>query len=235
MKRFLSILLIVIIIGLPTSTWGSEVPKTEVYVDGIRLFFDVPPQSVEGRTLVPLRTIFEALGLKVAWESETQRITGIKDGLTIEVWLDRREAFINGKAVVLDVAPTSVSGRTLVPVRFIAEATGANVNWISETREVIIKSRKLWQDNIYVKTIEDYPRCNTYGVLAEAINIGDVALTGVSIRVNYLNASDEVVEYEDIHIDKVIEAGKGHSFYSTIGIGDYLITNISFEIFSSKL
>ena len=230
MKRFLRILLLVFIINLPVPAWGTVSSKTEVYVDGIKVFFDVPPQSVEGRTLVPLRAIFEALGLTVEWDAKTQKITGIKDDLTIEAWLDRKEAFINGREVTLDVAPMSFSNRTLVPVRFIAEATGANVNWISETQEVVIKSKGLWNNNIYIKTVEDYPRCNTYGVLGAVINIGNETLTSTTIRVNYLNNSDEVVEFEDIHIDKEIEVGKGHSFFSSIGIGEFLIVDISFEV-----
>lgn len=234
MKKIASIILLLLLVCVPLFSWGNSNPQTQVYLNGQYIYFDVPPQNLEGRTLVPLRTIFEFLGLEVDWNNETQKITGTKEGLVIEAWLGKTEAYVNGNLVLLDVAPVVMSARTLVPIRFIAEATGATVNWLSDTQEIIIKTKEDWPSSIYIKTVEDYPRCNSYGVIAEVINIGEETIKSLLIRVNYLNNSDEVVEFEDIKLEKEIASGKREGFYSGINIGDYLITNIKFEIISIK-
>lgn len=210
--------------------WGQDVDKTQIYIDGHRLFFEVEPQSIEGRTMVPLRTIFERLGLEVGWDSEFQKITGTKEGLEIQAWVGKQEAYVNGKLIMLDVAPIVSSGKTLVPVRFIAEATGAEVNWLADTNEVVIRNGEAWPTSVYIKYIEDYPRCNTYGVLAEMINLDDKPIKRIKVRVNYLSYFGEVIGFEDIHIEKEITSGKGQTFHSEVGIGDNLIHKISFEV-----
>lgn len=113
----------------------------DVVMDGKTLEFDVPPISANGRTMVPLRTIFEALGAKVEWDGATKTITGTKDKTVIVLKLDSKTAKVNGKTVVLDAAPLSIKGRTLVPVRFISESLGANVEWDGKTKTVIITSQ----------------------------------------------------------------------------------------------
>lgn len=120
-----------------------EVNKPEIFVslNNLPITFDVKPQSINNRTMVPLRGIFEALGLEVGWDPVTRKITGTKDGLKIEAWVDRSEAFVNGKSIALDVPPAVVDNRTLVPVRFIAEATGADVQWNGELNTVLIKTK----------------------------------------------------------------------------------------------
>lgn len=112
----------------------------DVVLDDNILEFDVPPTSINGRTMVPLRIIFEALGAKVAWDGKTQTITGTKDNTVTVLKLNSKEAKVNGKIVLLDVAPVSINNRTLVPVRFISESLGANVDWDGTTKTVIITS-----------------------------------------------------------------------------------------------
>lgn len=98
----------------------------------------VPPVEVGGRLLVPLRGVFERLGATVLWEPATQRIVATARGKTIELVVGRRDAAVDGRPVTLDVPPTVVQGRTIVPLRFVSEALGAFVQWQSETRTVQI-------------------------------------------------------------------------------------------------
>lgn len=114
---------------------------TRVVADAQQLSFDVPPQVMNGRTLVPLRAIFEALGAKVDWDAATRTVTATKDDVTIKLQIDNPVAQRNGKPVKLDQAPVVVSGRTMVPVRFVSEALGARVTWDGDTRTVIIDSK----------------------------------------------------------------------------------------------
>lgn len=107
-----------------------------VEVGGRRLALDVAPVISEGRALVPLRGIFEALGAEVAYDPESRAITAARDGLTLRLVPGERRAVVGGREVELDVPARIVSGRTLVPVRFVAEALGARVEWDGVARTV---------------------------------------------------------------------------------------------------
>ncbi len=110
-----------------------------VLLDGKKLIFDQSPIIVDGRTLVPLRAIFEELGATVHWDGNTQTVTSTKGQTTISMSIGKTEMYKNGKSITLDVVPQLVGDRTLVPVRAVAEAFDCKVDWDGETRTVIIK------------------------------------------------------------------------------------------------
>ena len=117
----------------------GEAPLT-IEIDGQQLKTDVPPVILEGRTMVPLRAIFEALDTEVEYIAETRTIIGIKGERRIQLAVDSTQATVDGEEVALDVPATVMEGRTLVPVRFIAESTGQDVDWEARTRTVIINT-----------------------------------------------------------------------------------------------
>jgi len=118
------------------------VPETpiEVFLDGTAIEFDVLPQVTDGRTLVPLRAIFEALGAEVSWDAGTQTVTGTKGNTTVVLPIGSTSPTVNGQVVAIDVPGTVVNGRTLVPLRFVAESFGVHVNWDAENRQITITS-----------------------------------------------------------------------------------------------
>ena len=122
----------------PTVTPQAQL--IDVFVDGNELAFDVPPQVTDGRTLVPLRAIFEALGAEVSWNADTQTVTGTKGGTTVVLPIGSTTPTVNGLAVTIDVAGSVVDGRTLVPLRFVAESFGVTVNWDAVARLITITS-----------------------------------------------------------------------------------------------
>lgn len=109
-----------------------------VKLDGMEIPFDTEPLVQDGRTLVPLRAIFEALGATVDWNGDTQTVTSTKDGTTISMTIGKAEMHKNGEVKKLDVAPQIVGGRTLVPVRAIAESFDIAVDWNGDTNTVIL-------------------------------------------------------------------------------------------------
>ncbi|MEN8907826.1 MAG: clostripain-related cysteine peptidase [Clostridiales bacterium] len=118
---------------------SSEDPnEIKVKINGTKLNFEVNPIIKENRTLVPLRAIFEALGMAVYWDNDTKTVTGINDDIEISLQIGNKTAIVNGEKVFLDSPAIVKEGRTLVPVRFIAESTGAKVSWDSNTKTVII-------------------------------------------------------------------------------------------------
>lgn len=102
------------------------------------LNFDQPPIIQNGRTLVPLRTIFEAMGASVDWNEATQTVTAVRGSDSVSLTIGSNVMMKNGSAVSLDVPAQIVNSRTLVPARAIAEAFGAFVGWDEPTRTVVI-------------------------------------------------------------------------------------------------
>lgn len=112
----------------------------KVKKDGKYLTFDQLPITVNDRTMVPLRKIFESIGAKVYWNETDQSITAIKGGKTIKMQIGNNTMTVNEKNITLDVSPQIVGSRTLVPVRAIAESFDMTVDWDGYTNTVNIFS-----------------------------------------------------------------------------------------------
>lgn len=102
--------------------------------------FDVPPTIIQGRVLVPLRGAFEQLGASVYYDAQTQHIVAVRGTETVELTIGSRQAKVNGAARLLEVAAFTINGRTMVPLRFISESLGANVQWVEPSRTILIGS-----------------------------------------------------------------------------------------------
>lgn len=118
-----------------TATIPGEVKVT---IDGEKINFDQPPVIKDGRTLVPLRAIFEAMGAEVKWNDKTKEIKAVKDNRIIELKMDSPFIYVNGVKKVLDVPAQAIIGRTMVPARAIAEAFDCDVTWNKEIQTVEI-------------------------------------------------------------------------------------------------
>lgn len=128
-------IIIVLMFFLLSSPASAEI---KVYINGGIVQFDVPPVQVGGRTLVPLRGIFEGLGAEVKWEAASRTITAIRSNNEVKLVLGDRNAYINGELSRLDVPPSSIMGRTMVPLRFVGEAFGADVRWVGSLNSIYI-------------------------------------------------------------------------------------------------
>ena len=115
-----------------------------VTINGSAIAFDVPPQIIDGRTMVPMRKIFEQLGASVDWIGELQLILAVKGSKIMAMAIGSDMLSITDnltnktKTVTLDVVPQIVDGRTLVPVRAISQALDMDVEWDTATRTVRI-------------------------------------------------------------------------------------------------
>lgn len=102
------------------------------------IVFDVPPQIINNRTMVPMRKIFETLGATVEWDQNAKTVTSTKGGTTVSLTIDNPKMSVNGNIVTLDTPACIIDNRTLVPVRAIAEAFQTEVNWDEGTKTVSI-------------------------------------------------------------------------------------------------
>ena len=147
MKKILAVLL-VFVMCFSLFTVANAENEIKVVIDDKNQSYDQMPQILNGRTLVPLRGIFEALGAKVEWVDQTKTIIGSKGSNTVILQVESTSAVMNNKKITLDVAPKIINSRTMVPVRFISEALGAKVDWIDETKTVVITSEERVQEII---------------------------------------------------------------------------------------
>lgn len=110
----------------------------EAYVKGKEVAFDVRPVIKEGRTLVPVRALTEALGAQLSWDPVSRTVTVKAGDKEILLTIDSKTAVVNGTAVELDAAAAILEGRTVLPLRFVAEALGLNVQWEAETQTIVV-------------------------------------------------------------------------------------------------
>lgn len=113
----------------------------KIRIDGIDLQFDPAPYiAPPGRTMVPMRGLFETLGAEVAWHAETQTILAHRGDREIQLQIGSKEAIVDGVARPMDVAPVLMQERTYVPLRFVAEALNASVSWDPRAHKASITS-----------------------------------------------------------------------------------------------
>lgn len=96
------------------------------------------PVIIEKKTMVPIRAIIEALGGTVNWDQKQQKVTVMLNGSFIELWINKTEARVDGVKKTTDIGPKIVNGRTLLPLRFVAENLGCNVDWEGSTQTITI-------------------------------------------------------------------------------------------------
>lgn len=131
----------VIIITLCFLTGGlTASPDMVITLDGRPLAFDVPPRFENDTALVPVRAIFEALGASVSWDEAAQKVIAVKGTTEVILTVGDNTAYRNGASIPLSTPAQVVEDRTLVPLRFVSEAFGAEVSWNQEKQEIAIKS-----------------------------------------------------------------------------------------------
>ena len=113
--------------------------RINVNYNGEYIYFDYPPILINDRVMLPLRKIFELFAMQVEWNQETSTAVIRNESHTIEVTENSTAAKVNGNETILDAPTPVIKDRMYVPVRFIAESIGAQVDWDNETQTVIIE------------------------------------------------------------------------------------------------
>ena len=139
MKKFAALILSgVMAISAALPAFGAG--DINVYVDGVKLFFDQPPVIKDDRTLVPMRIIFEALGAEVEWIASEKRVNVFWGKDSLDLWIGKTEMKTGGgKTITLDVPAQIINSRTMVPLRAVSEAMEAYVEWEPVGRNIFIQ------------------------------------------------------------------------------------------------
>ena len=114
----------------------------KVRIDGELLKFDDQyPLVLDGHTLIPVRSVATALGAKVEWHHEEYTASVVKGDVSIKIPINKNIVYVNKKSVELDCTAQIINGRTMLPLRFIAETFDAQVDWEQQTRTVFITTK----------------------------------------------------------------------------------------------
>ena len=140
MKGFKKLTWVILAVMLLNSFSLPAIAKggIDVFVNGEKIEFDVPPQTINYRTMVPVRAIFEALGADVRWEELTQTVTATRKNSIVQLSVGLSNMFVDGKTYIIDAPACIIDDRVLVPARTVAEAFGAEVVWDDEANAVLI-------------------------------------------------------------------------------------------------
>ncbi len=114
-----------------------------VFLNGQLMSFDQPPVIIGGSTMVPMRAIFEALGASISWDASTQMVTATRGDITIKLIIGMQTCQVNGHETALSQPAQIFGGRTMVPLRFVAEALQAEVEWDGSTRTITITQNNI--------------------------------------------------------------------------------------------
>ncbi len=157
MKKTVSLLITLILFSISITSCAAETNETinntsieiklqlensTITVNGKKKEIDsgngTAPVIQDNRTFIPVRTVIEAMGGAVEWEADTQTAILAKDDTIIILQIGNKTAFVNENKITLDTEPRVINGRTMLPIRFIAENFGFNVDWNNSTQTIII-------------------------------------------------------------------------------------------------
>lgn len=119
----------ILTLTLAAALYIGTAGATSLTVNGSPIVSDVAPMITDGRTLVPVRALFESLGATVEWDATTKTVTATKGQTNISIQLDSKTAYVNGYEKTLDVPAQNIENRVMIPARFVAESLGAQVSW----------------------------------------------------------------------------------------------------------
>lgn len=225
---------------------GQEQSDITIYVDGDKVVMDTVPVIHNNRTLVPLRGVFEKLGADVDYNIETKQVIVKTDLIEVLLETENDAVLVNGRISHLDTASMIVDDRTLVPVRFVAEALGHEVAWNGLTRRIDITTK-----DVQIDTSSGLPTVGSFENLAQLIKYNndlsmyisgrrtlDVALEAVTFDTD--SSAGEADVQEEAPMEKKSESASADDASSTntqvegVDEGDILKTDGSHIFFIPK-
>ncbi|MDP4179856.1 MAG: copper amine oxidase N-terminal domain-containing protein [Bacillota bacterium] len=237
MKKLLAVVSTgLVIAGLAVTSFATgkikESPDIKIAIDGkIGAYTDVPILQ-DGRTLLPLRAVLTNLGIQnddshIVWNAQESSITinnDSSDSETKKIFLQvgNNKAQIDEKTIDLDVPPVIYKSRTYIPARFVAESLGKKVVWNANTRSVLIKNNKSYDE---VKDILD--KCDA------AMKNVNKAKAKVSVDVNSKGKTSMTAK-ADINLEMDIPKKKMHMLLNmsmlgmNINLESYYDNNVSY-------
>lgn len=116
-----------------------QVGSTTMLVNGTPQTINAPPEIVNGRTFVPLTALVVPLGGQVNYDPANKQVTIHLGATSIDLWIGNTSAQVNGQTKTMDVPPYVSNGRTMLPLGFVTQNLGCQVEWNGATLQVTIR------------------------------------------------------------------------------------------------
>jgi len=166
------------------------VGEKDTYVYGEYRANDVKPLIRNGRTMVPIRAVAEALDAEVSWNGDMQMVSITRDEISINIVIGDSYATVNGETIAIDSPAFIENGRTYLPVRFVSEALGAKVDWDEKTQAVILSVAEPEEEpeysegsvvngNLMLNNFQYWYEEDPYTMELNEGSIGSMALSGI--------------------------------------------------------
>ena len=204
LTRIIVALVISLLCLIPTvSAYSEKVISLEI--DGTVIRTEVPPTVIGGRTMVPVRDIFEACGANVTWDPATKKITGSKGGKNVVMQVGSNKLYMNSSVATMDCTPVIIEGRTLAPARYVALGFGGTTQWDALNKVVVITG-------VTTPTVETTTEMTTTTTVITTTETTTEMTTVAPVVVPSNEPSDEIV--------KVVRNDLEHSL-GTYSLGSY--------------
>ncbi|GAC90621.1 hypothetical protein KN10_1057 [Anoxybacillus flavithermus NBRC 109594] len=167
-KKIIGYVLVTLISFSTISTSAEATSIQPVHIpiisNGKALQTDASPIMMNNRIFVPFRAIAQTMGANVFWNANTKQVTVQKNKKVIFLTVQSSTATINDQTVTLDAPPIIYKGRTFVPIRFIAEALDANVQWTGKDVRISWSTLQTNRGAVYVNQTKIANNTMTDGV-----------------------------------------------------------------------
>ena len=152
MKKWFTVLLLALFLTTSINTEQTsaasnkniiEQNEVTVVINGRVVTFKDPILNQSGTLLLPMRDFYEEIGAEVNWDAESKKATSIRNGQVIELTINSKTAYVNGKSVQVLVAPVIYKDRTYIPMRFVSENSDGKVDWNQQKKlvEVVLNEQ----------------------------------------------------------------------------------------------
>lgn len=173
MKRSVVLALILMLLVFISTAWAGEennavftIGKSFYLLNGNTVAMDVAPYIKEGRTFLPLRFAANSVGVtdeNIIWDPGSRKIVIIRDNRVVQLAVGSRVLVINGTVVMMDVVPEEVSGRVMLPIRWLASSLGVSIKWDPVSQSVVVgtfdgpgEKKPLPADNEQERKLEEH-------------------------------------------------------------------------------
>lgn len=170
-KLLVFFVIAIMVLGTISSVWAEESNDSmvfenidynkasyiRVFLDGKELAFDVKPQSINSRVMVPLGVIFEEFGLNVQWNQAQKTITASNSDINMVFKLGSKTVIINSVEQTMDAPAMAINGKTMIPLRFLSQSMGYNIVWNSSSNMILLSKKNIieWRYGGY-ETVPPY-------------------------------------------------------------------------------
>ncbi len=187
------------------------------------------PIILDDYTLVPARETFEKIGAEVTWIKDTEQVQIVYKDMVVLMKINDANATVNGQLFKMGIPPKLINGKTMIPVRFVSEAIGLNVEWNNDTRIINISEKVVQDTTTETTTIQTTTTAPEPDIVIESIHMPDSDERTFSIYANKKIEKFEQVILEDGSVAIDIYNSKNNINKTSMDSVTEFVSNVTIE------